>query len=335
MPNAYILNQIPNSYGAAMSLLAEMLAAAGWTYRASGDGLAGYNATGKVFTGTGTGALGWNNNRAWARLQDPGGKREIVLQHNATGALRFKYSAVAKFTGGAPNATTVPSATDERVLWGAGTDASPAPSAYFGAGNASSTVKHQGAAMAAAPYGFWWAAANTGGGTMSSGLMLDPVNSVPEDPDPVVWHIAAAGAFATRLGSQSAMDANCWPTPGGATEGNYCYLDAGKTVFHSVHAAGYSCGWAQGGAMGNTWVWNFSSVGLGLNLFNAQHDTLPIVYARCNAPSMTLLGMKGWSTLMRWTTMARVNFADTLGNRQWICVGWVWLPWDGVTAPTA
>jgi hypothetical protein len=44
-------------------------------------------------------------------------------------------------------------------------------------------------------------------------------------------------------------------------------------------------------------------------------------------------GIKGWSTLMRWPTVNRANFLDTLDNKQWVYVGNVWVPWDGITAP--
>jgi len=334
MANAYILNQVPVGYGAAVSLIVEMLVNAGWAYKASGDGLSGYNATGKVFTGTSSGALGWNNSRAWARLTDPASAREIVIQHSAAGGMRFKYSRSAKFTGGSPSATVTPSATDERVLWGSGSDATPTMSAYFGAGTATGTVKYQGAAFGAAPYGFWMAASITPAGAMQSGMMMDPVESVPEDVDPYVWHMGTANAFAILLGSSGTLTSASFPTPGGTAEGLYCHMNAAATSFISVMAAAYSLGWVQAGAVNNTWTWGFAATGLAANPFNAKHDTLPIVYARSNVTSLTSLGIKGWSTLMRWTTVARVHFVDTLNSRAYICVGFVWLPWDGVTTPS-
>lgn len=335
MANAYILNQVPTGYGQAVSLLVEMLVNAGWTYRASGDGLAGYNATGKVFAGTGAGALGWNNNRAWARLRDPGGTRELVIQHNAAGGIRFKYSALAKFTAGAPSATVTPSATDERVLWGSGSDATPTLSAFLGTGTATGTVKYQGAAFGSAPYGFWMCSAITPAGAIQCGLMMDPVESVPEDLDPYVWHIATASAFGINLGSQGALANTSFVAPGGVNSGVFAHMDGPATQFLAVMAAGYSLGWVQGGSVNNSWTWGFSALGLGANLFNAKHDTLPIVYARSNVTGLPTLGIKGWSTLMRWTTVQRVNFVDTLNSRAWVCVNMVWLPWDGVTAPSA
>src|SRR4051812_43941394 len=99
MPNAYVLNQFPGSFGATMALMVEMLVSAGWTYKGSGDALSAFSTTGKVFTNTGSGALGWNNNGAWARIQDPAGVREFIFQHDAAGKIRFRYSPSAKFVG--------------------------------------------------------------------------------------------------------------------------------------------------------------------------------------------------------------------------------------------
>lgn len=106
---------MPTSYGQAVSLLVENLVSAGWSYQASGDGLSGYSSSSKVFTGTATGALGWNNPNAWARIQDPSGTRELVFQHNGVGGTGIKYSPFAKFTSGG-SATAVPTATDERNM---------------------------------------------------------------------------------------------------------------------------------------------------------------------------------------------------------------------------
>lgn len=334
MANAYILNQVPTGYGQAMSLLAEMLVAAGWSYKASGDGLAGYNATGKVFTGTSSGALGWNNNRAWARLQGPAATREIVIQHNAAGGLRLKYSASAKFIGGTPSATVTPSATDERVLRGAGTDATPTLSAFWSTSTPSGLVKYQGAAMGTAPYGFWMASALAPAGALQTGLMMDPVSGVPEDPDPVVWHVATLNAFYIAFASQGAVSTTSYPAPGGVVEGSFAHMDPLATQFLCVHASGYTAGWAFGPSVGSSWNYTWGNAGVNLNPFNGKHDTLPFLYARAAIPSLTQLGIKGWSTLARWTTVTRINFADTINSKQWICVGMVWLPWDGLTVPT-
>lgn len=52
--------------------------------------------------------------------------RQLTLQRGSDNTQwRIKYSARAKFTGGTPSATQTPSATDEQIILGGGTDASP------------------------------------------------------------------------------------------------------------------------------------------------------------------------------------------------------------------
>lgn len=108
----------------------EALVAAGWTVEASGDGDAIFSTVGDVITGFNLGANGVNN-RAWVRIQRPDGIEELTAQlitgEQGIEAIdyRVKRSPVAKFTGGAPSAIVTPSATDETIVTGAGTDAAP------------------------------------------------------------------------------------------------------------------------------------------------------------------------------------------------------------------
>ena len=58
-------------------------------------------------------------------------KQQLCWQTDGAGNVRLKVSPRAGFTGGSPSATRVPSATDERVVRGGGTDASPTYTALF------------------------------------------------------------------------------------------------------------------------------------------------------------------------------------------------------------
>lgn len=493
----YIQNQAPTSYGQAVSLLVENLVSAGWTYQASGDGLSGYDSSSKVFTGTGSGALGWNNPNAWARVQDPSGVREFVIQHNAVGGARIKYSPFAKFTTGG-SATVVPTADDEKnmrslststatvtisaanpgvVTWASHglvsgsvvtfttTGALPSPltpntlyyvsqagnsagsfelattpggtsidtsaggdsgthtayaqqlaTSWFPPGIVNTLGVLYGTAKDTAPYGFWFAAsqnfavtfasgsstitsvahglavgslvtfsgslpggftagttyfvvsvaANTftvsallGGAAISAGadgagtatgprtsLILDPVISVAEDPDPYVIHIGATNAgsmSATNYGRDGGTGAGAttWSvtatTNGGTTEGCFAIMDATRTNFLYVQPAGYALS-ATAGTAANGFVIN--QTGLALNPFNTtKHDVLPFPYVRiqqvASTASQTTVqpGVKGWSTLCRWTGLRKATLLDTLDTKKWICIGAMWLPWDGATTP--
>lgn len=51
--------------------------------------------------------------------------RELCFQFDAAGAVRITYSPREGFDGGSPSTTRVPTATDEELLYGGGTDAAP------------------------------------------------------------------------------------------------------------------------------------------------------------------------------------------------------------------
>jgi hypothetical protein len=113
--------------------LKTVLKAAGWTVPASSDGTT-YSSTGDVITRYDTGTGGLQNPSAWYIVREPGGRREHCIQHvgaSTTMLYRCKYSALARFTGGSPGITRVPSATDEQVLAGSGTDAAPVGGSFF------------------------------------------------------------------------------------------------------------------------------------------------------------------------------------------------------------
>lgn len=299
---------------------------------------------------------GWGNANSWARVQDPGGGREFIFQHNNTvsshGA-RIKYSASAKFTGasnGAVSATNPPTATDERYLWGTNSGVSTTwmPDNVF----VGDTV-FQGAAMAAAPYGFWFACQTPGTQLRWMGMLLDPVVSVAEDPDPCVIHITGTAltvndsfsinSISAPMGRPIGTSGTWTQACGGSNPGNYAYMDIGKTAFLDVQPLMYTCHGPSstgvmalvGGSFSYQTLPGAATAFIGVNQFNSQPDALPVAWARAALTGNTTAcaGLKGWSTMMRWTTVIRGSFVDTLDNKTWVCVGPFWLPWDGVTTP--
>jgi len=418
MANAFAAAVPYSSYGQFVSIFVEMLVSAGWKYMASGDGLSGYSATGKIFSGTGSGALGWGNPGAWARVQDPDvvGIREITIQHNNAGGAIIKYSPLAKFTAGG-SATLTPTAPDQKILRNSYTPvwlAGPATGVAYGC------------AKDTAPYGFWYACTNsgavsfavgnpgvvtytangltapqgttsatvrfvtgstlptsptlpggavapdvsyfaaaagvssfqlsttiqgtgvqftsTGSGTVSIlrlGIMMDPVTSVPEDPDPVVWLIGRDSAWLTNR--------NCLARPtdgtnlsnstsvvyGGTVEGAFATMSADRSLFLSVQPSGYACN----STGSSTPLFVMSNTGIPVNPFNAnKYEALPFFWARVQytyqgAFETSQLGIKGWSSMARWTGIQRTSCLDTLDAKKWIAVGCMWLPWDGSTTP--
>lgn len=203
MPKFHNVNVNPaNDSEAVMSLKATLLAA-GWTEIGGGTG-ATYAATGAVVTSAVLLAV----TRAWFRLRDPGGRREIIFQWISATNYRIKISEEARFTGGSPNATTVPSATDEHVVFGGGTDASPTGAQLF---NTAGTYRCHTVAMDTAAgtsncYPFWFWTTVPGTGLTSTVWFWDGLEAVyPADTAPAAMFIAYFGnsqpTIATKPGT--------------------------------------------------------------------------------------------------------------------------------------
>lgn len=326
MANAYTLNQVPALYGNATMLLFTMLTGAGWLCKASGDGLAAYSSTTSVFSAGNTGAPGANaygQNLAWFRIQDPGATRELIFQRNASGGMRCKYSPSAKFTGGSGSATQTPSATDEQYVLGGSTDASPTfYTTWYPTTVNSGNVKFQGAALGTNPYGFWFCGTGTGSGLTSTGFMMDPVTGDASDLDPVNFH--TAGVSTNISFKQTALgDPGNGPTTGGAAY-NPGFYNTAKTTWLSSAALAY---YVSQSAV------NIGGTGGAISPFSGNAVGLPVFWYR-NGALATAQGPKGISTMMRWTGVARTTSIDTAGSKAWICMGDVYLPWDGSTVPT-
>jgi hypothetical protein len=83
----------------------------GATVLSSGDGTT-YNASGDQISHAGSGAGGLANADAWFLIEEPGGGRQLVFQRQDNENWRVILSPSAGFTGGSPNATTPPTASD-------------------------------------------------------------------------------------------------------------------------------------------------------------------------------------------------------------------------------
>lgn len=317
--------------------------------------------TATVLTSWGNGTTTTAN--AWARIQDPGGTREFLFQHDnnissgssASGS-KIRYSASAKFIGtanGGISATNPPTAADERYLRGS---SATFGSNWFHYGVLTGSNIFQGAAMSAAPYGWWFACQTQGAGNRFTGMLFDPVVSVAEDTDPYVIHIGGGstaspfeafsvnplGQAISSFGKDGGTASNWQIACGSTTPGAFAYMDSTRTVFDNVLPLGYACtsvsqtlGMINGanGVTTNPVVLNPAT--LASNPFNNKLDALPVAWVRLALPTSTQgAGLKGWSTMLRWTATNRVSFADTLNNKAWICVGAFWLPWDGTTTPS-
>lgn len=122
MAYTFSLNNKPTTNGEAVWLWKEALVTAGWTVESSGDGAGGnFNGSGDVHAPGGPYAGSLDENNAWFRIRAPGGLpvREFVIQRvTNTADWRLWYSSDGTgFTGGAPSATTRPTAADEEGIF--------------------------------------------------------------------------------------------------------------------------------------------------------------------------------------------------------------------------
>jgi len=181
--------------------LLAVLIAAGWTKPADSDGTT-YSSSGGQVTGYATGTNGLNNARAWVRLQEPGGRREWLFQRDTSTnehQWRICYSAAAKFTGGSPGATQTPSATDEQIILGGGSHASPTFAQLVVAGGGYRAHLIAQSTVVGGCYGFWALTTVAGTGYCNTAILQEPLwdNSYPaEDTDPCLLGVKFyAGAY--------------------------------------------------------------------------------------------------------------------------------------------
>lgn len=180
-----------------------------WTIVRSGSGTAGvYAQLGDVISS----AAVLSTARAWWVMEGHGVidsgvtcKRQLCWQTDGAGNVRVKVSPRAGFTGGTPSANTVPSATDERVWLGGGTDASPTFEALF----PTSASWLQGEFSEYSDF-FWMMSYPVGGGPANALVILGTTPQLYDtvgglyDKDPALYYARAgsSSALATSLGSE-------------------------------------------------------------------------------------------------------------------------------------
>ena len=334
----FSVNLVPASGIEAMwNVIYALKTLGGWLSKADSDGTT-YSSTGGQVTGANTGAHGLYNTKAWERLQTPDGVREIVTQQqsspsaNNNYAMRWKYSKSAKFTGGSPTATKVPSATDEQVLWGGGTDSSPTFDPIF-QNQDGINWQHIGV-QDAPPYAWYCVMWTFGGGLISTGMLFDSTSPFGggTDADPYVLYLAEGDSsfgnvssvfqnLGTGIGtSSSTLGAKAWIGSSfkGVGLGSICvYNDSGS--LRSLAVAGKNIGGGSG-------------PGAGSDPFSGYDDTQLAFWARVSSDSAPA-GLKGLSKLCRWQTVTRKNgqLLQLSNPGDLIAVGDLALPWPGAS----
>lgn len=304
------VNLLPATAGETLWYIKEALKQAGWTVEASGDGLSAYGASSDVLTSGNTGANGYGNTKAWARLADPSGTREFILQKGSSAqTMRMKFSHSAGFTGGSPSATVTPSATDEQTIHGGGTDA--VPTYGSNALPTDGTYRLHVAADNAAPYG-WHALMLTPAASSSRAFSYMPLAASSYD-----------AADAAPYGIKVWQASNAFTT--NATDTYTTAVDSFCSSYYKKGLSGEAFVFFGAGNMG---------VGSGVaptNLpsspYSSTDPVLPIPLMRLNSAG----SQTGWKGIVdtaqtAWlgTTRAQSDYVDIAGRRYVVVGEMVW-----------
>lgn len=283
----WIENKTPATGSVGMYNLITGMLAVGFTKVEDSDGTT-RSATGVQVTSGASGSGGLGNTNAYVRMRYPDSGREVMLQRGTTDLVwRITYSALARFGGGSPDATHVPSATDTATVVGAGTDASPTFTSFLGTNN---TYRQQGAVYDTAPYGFWFGCYPIGGGAATAGIVFDPMAGADSlDGDPAMWVTGVqSGGFAYTSLSQT-----------GAATASRCagWLGYGAGgSFVAIMANGLT---SNGGGQ-------FAPNNCPTNTHSMKHNLFPPVYGRPSGLAIPN-GYKGVSTLLSWNPTSKTT----------------------------
>lgn len=309
-------NTTPATGAEVMYDMKTRLVAAGWVVKSSSDGTT-YNSTGDQISSPGSGANGMNNSNAWFRIQDPATLREFLFQRGTT-SLSWKsyYSALDKFTGGAPSATVLPTATDQQQIIGTGgafnTAWFPTDATYRA---------HHGAEAAAISgvYAFYVILTLNGTGVVQKGSLI--------------IEAGAAGSFP----SADADPLIIIPATG-STEFLYTSL---YNVSTSVVR-----GWYKMNLAGETWVmmpakalvdssYTLWPGGSGTNPYDSDDNGFPVVYGRPSGFA-TQIGHKMVGHYYKWKSVNARNYPDTAGlatANAMVYINDLMVPWPTSTTP--
>jgi hypothetical protein len=298
-------NNTPANGAEAIYLLKELLKTAGWTVPRSSDGTT-YNAAADEIAS----AVEMATANAWFVVRCPTwGSRTIewCFQRGASNTVwRVKVSDSAGFSGGTPGVTRVPSATDEVVLLGSGTDAAPNFSALFGTDG---TYRWSILANNASSYEWVAVAWPTGGVSCSALIFQDPVTGAESgDISPVVFSCSS-----TVVGDPTVASILTSDSPR-----HYALFNA-SYVLCPMSSYGVSSGVVTAPA------------GAGTSPVAASDTLLPVPYMRRSWLGGTT-GFKGFSTLFRWNTVSRaVGDAVSVSpsTRNWVQLTNLTVLWDG------
>jgi hypothetical protein len=216
------VNQSPATGAVAIYTVISQLVSSGWAKISDSDGTT-YSSGGTQVTSGAAGAGGLGNSLAWFVLRDPGSRRQFCFQKSSANNTqwRIKFSESAGFSGGSPGATRVPSATDEQVILGSGTDASPTMATLLNTdgGYRFHVISESAVVTGSNVYMFWFGTSRSTTGECDALFMCEGLragsydaSSTPDTSPCVVWcsYNATLGIDYLWFGSAAPVTAhNC------------------------------------------------------------------------------------------------------------------------------
>lgn len=333
MAHSFNVNSVPATGALAIYSLLSTLLAATWTKPQDSDGTT-YSSSGAQVTGGAAGTNGLANTSAWFVVRDPNSARSFSFQRGTTNLLwRVKYSRAAGFSGGSPAAAVTPSASDEVVLLGGGTNASPTYGTLLSADG--SYRFNVCACDTTLGYSWYWHLFPAGDATgVQRGMFLDVMTtgSFPVgDIDPAVVFVPTnvsgtifSGYFTEGLGY--------YGSPGGMANAWFGTVPDWRNVFAFSIAE----------STRSTMVAPVNTTGVhgcGTNAYSSKDDILPVPWGRtvntALSPGGAPYGFKGFGQLFKMSTKFRANY-DTLSVASASAKDYIWisgmvLPWNGST----
>lgn len=333
-------NRYANGSEAIFELKA-VLKSAGWVVQRSSDGTT-YNSSGDQISHADSGAGGMANSSAWFVIRDPGDSHEWCFQRGTSNTFwRVKVSPLDRFTGGSPDNNTVSSATDEQLVHGSGTDASPTHSTLFQSDGdffyhaiAQSTV----VGTTVPVYGFWSFSTSIATGVDYTMICQDPLDpdslvdlqgtrTAPTkgDPDPVVYICGCSSNIAQVYTSSGSFGSI---VTSGFAYIRYNYDDEEWTDDMMIsYASGYY-----------STVRHFTAPtdddGLGSNPYNGKDDLIPVVYVKPVTFHSTGIGIKGVSKYLRQKSVYKhYPHVVNLSTDAKVYHGDLVIPWEDDTLP--
>ncbi len=149
--------------------------------------------------------------------------------------------------------------------------------------------------------------------------VLASASSSPADVDPAVYYVATAtSTVMTEIVVSSSVATSATAGSAGFAR---AWLGALATASNNVGVVLAT--------IGSTIIG--SGATLGSNPFSGKDDMIVALWVRC-AASVAPVGLKGFSTLLRWATVVKTAMVPfdvvTTSDRVWFNGG-VTLPWDG------